>query len=584
MALDLRAAQSRSYRERGIARYVLSLVGALVEHFPEVVGSVLVDPDRPPAPDLDRVLASGRLVTPGTWRARERIFHAMSPFDLEVPVSELWPRPASAAGMPLILTVYDLIPHLFAEIYLEHPAARAAYRTRFHLVRAADQIVTLSASAAADLVEHLGIQESRITVIGAACEGKFRPPASRERAAELAAGLVEGLEPGYVVYNGGVEPRKNMEGLIKAYAALPGELRDRRQLVLVCRMDWPARQHYHHLARALGIEGRLVLTGFIPDDPLILLYQGADLVAHPALYEGFGLPVIEAMACGAPVIASGTSSLPELVAPEACFDPRDTASITDLLARGLTDAALRARLLEWSARPRPDWSEVARRAAEVYGSCASSSRPRARARRPRLAVMPTAADDAELVRALADHAVVDVLHDGAAPLADPPRGGAFVAAEALDRAEALRGGYDAVVVTVGNDVSAASAVRFLRRRRPAPPIVIAREVQLTGLYEGAARTGAAPEGFIAAARAMYPWLSADQLSGGPSPRAAAERLGLLMAREAIACSGLFLVGSPRDAALALTDAAPEHAGRIGVLPATDAKLRAEQLLERALSR
>jgi glycosyltransferase involved in cell wall biosynthesis len=579
VALDLRAAQSRSYRERGIARYVRNLVGALVEHFPELVGSVIVDPDRPPVPDLDRILASGRLRTPGTWPATERIFHAMSPFDLEVPIAELWPRAASRAGMALILTVYDLIPQLFPQIYLEHPAARAAYRMRFHLVRVADHIVTLSASAAADLVEHLGVEESRVTVIGAASERRFRPPASREQAAEQATGVVEGLEPGYIVYNGGVEPRKNMERLIQAYAALPDEVRSRWQLVLVCRMDWAAREHYQLIARQLGIEGRVVLTGYIPDETLILVYQGADLVAHPSLYEGFGLPVSEAMACGAPVIASDTSSLPEIVAEEACFDPRDTASITDLLKRALTDAALRTRLLQWSSQPRPDWKEVAGLAAEVYLRCGSCAPPRRGFRRPRLAVMPAgAADELELVRALAKHALVDVLYDGADPPPDPPPGCASVAAETLERAAALRGGYDAVIVTVCNDRSAASALRLLRRRPAVPPIVIARDVQLAALYESAARTGAVPEGFIAAALAMYPWLSADQLSEGASPRAAAERLGLLMAREVIALSGRFLVGTRRDADLALTDAAPEHAERIALLPDPG---RAEPLLELA---
>lgn len=594
VALDLRAAQSRIYRERGIARYALNLVAALVEHHPELVGSVIVDPDRPPAADLDRVLPSGRVRTPGTWPAEERIFHAMSPFDLEVPVSELWPRAASRAGMRLILTVYDLIPHLFPKTYLVDPAARAAYRARHHLVRAADHIVTLSASAATDLMEQLGIDESRITVIGAAAEPRFQRPASRGRAASQAVEAVEGLEPGYIVYNGGVEPRKNMEALVEAYAALPSEVKEHRQLVLVCRMDEDSQAGYQRMARELGIEGQLVLTGYVPDELLVLLNQGADLVAFPSLYEGYGLPVVEAIACGAPVIASGTSSLPELVAPEACFDPRDIPQLTALMQRALTDPALRARLLEWSSQPQPDWRQVAVRTAEVYRRCAESSRFRP-ARRLRLAVMPASgrgeerAEDLELVDALAEHAIVDILQDGVQPSAtspgsqpdadwEPPPGSAIVAADTLARAQALRGGYDAIVVTVCDGRSGISALRFLRAHRASAPVVIAHDVQLVELYHSAARAGVLPGGFVGAALSMYRWLSAEQLAE-PSPRAAAERLGLPMAREVIGLSGMFLALSAVAADLARTDSSPEHAGRIGVLAAAEVGARAEQLLE-----
>ena len=520
----------------------------------------------------------------------------MSPFDLEVPVSELWPRAASRARMCLILTVYDLIPHLFPETYLVDPAARAVYRARHHLVRAADHIVTLSASAAADLVEQLRIDESRITVIGAAAELRFQRPASREHAASQAAEAVAGLEPGYIVYNGGVEPRKNMEGLVEAYAALPSEVKRHRQLVLVCRMDSESQAGYQLMARELGIDGRLVLTGYVPDELLVLLNQGADLVAFPSLYEGYGLPVAEAMASGAPVIASGTSSLPELVAPEACFDPRDIPKLTVLMERALTDQALRARLIEWSSRPQPDWGRVAGRAAEVYRRCAESFPRRSRAyRRPRLAVMPASgpgeerAQDLKLVEALAEHAIVDILQDWVQPSAalsasqpdatwELPPGSAIVGADTLERAQALRGGYDAVIVTVRNGRPGIGALRFLRARRTGAPIVIAHDVQLVELYDCAARAGVLPGGFIGAAMSMYRWLSAEQLTE-PSPRAAADRLGLPMAREVIGLSGMFLTPSAVAADLARTDASPEHAGRIGVLPGTEVGPRAEVLLE-----
>jgi glycosyltransferase involved in cell wall biosynthesis len=601
VALDLRAAQSRHYRERGIARYAVDFACAVVEHDPELVGSVIVDPDLPPVQGIDAIAASGRLTAPAAWKARERLFHVMSPFDLDVPIRQLWPRRASRADMRLIVTVYDLIPHIFPEIYLPEPVVRAVYSAHRHLVRAADHIVTLSSSAATDLTHNLGVDGRKITMIGAACGRQFVPPESRTEAAELATELLPGLERHFVVYNGGVEPRKNMERLIEAYAGLSDPVRTRWQLVLVCRMDPTPREFYERMARRLGIEGRLVLTGFVDDDALVLLYQGAGLVVYPSLYEGYGLPVTEAMACGAPVIASGSSSLPALVAPEACFDPRDTSAITAMLERALTDEPLRQRLTDWSSKPPPNWRDVATRVAGVYRRAIGSRRRSVTVHKPRLAFMaapdPTeaAAHDLSLVEALSHFAIVDVVVDRtcrSSPKSDYTAGArrqlapgaALVGADTLERAAALRGGYDAVIVSLCNGRHGVGALRLLRRRTLDAPVVVAHDVRLIDLYWWAAATGAVPEGFVAAARAMYPWLSENALAG-PSPRAAAERLGLLLVREAISRSRLFLASSACDADYARSDAAPESAGRIGVLPdAMDVAERAERLVETVLGR
>jgi glycosyltransferase involved in cell wall biosynthesis len=184
------------------------------------------------------------------------------------------------------------------------------------------------------------------------------------------------LGPRWIAYNGAVEPRKNMERLIEAYAQLPAAVREDWQLVLVCALDPLQRNHYEVRARQLGIADRLLLAGFLSDEHLALVYQGADLVAFPSLYEGYGLPVAEALACGAPVVASGTSALGELVAPGATFDPGDTADISRALAQALVDEAHHGHLMAWAARRPPSWADVADRVATVYrdllarpGSC-----------------------------------------------------------------------------------------------------------------------------------------------------------------------------------------------------------------------
>jgi len=367
--LDLRAAQSPAYRERGVGRYALGLTRALVAGHPGLVSRIRVDADLAPVDGLGDLGGSGLLSTATVSRDgtdRGGTYHLMAPFDLDVPLTDLWPRAVSARRMHLVVTIYDLIPEIMADVYLSDPGRRRRYRARRELVRAADAVVTLSASSAADVVHLLGLPPARVHVVGAACADAFAPPVSRRAAAAAARTAIAGLGLRWIAYNGAVEARKNMERLIEAYARLPPALRDGWQLVLVCALDPLQRNHYEIRARQLGIEGRLVLTGFLPDDRLALLYQGADLVAFPSLYEGYGLPVSEALACGARVVASATSALSELVAPGATFDPLDTAGISAALARALSDDGLRRRLDAWAARPQSTWADVADRVAAVH--------------------------------------------------------------------------------------------------------------------------------------------------------------------------------------------------------------------------
>ncbi|MGH9077773.1 MAG: glycosyltransferase family 4 protein, partial [Acidimicrobiales bacterium] len=367
--VDLRAAQLPGYRDRGVGRWAVSLTRALVDEAPGLVRGIRVDPDLAPAPRLGGLATSGLLTpaAPGGDAGDEGgVLHLMAPYDLGTPVAGLWPPAASARRMRLVVTVYDLIPEVMAGVYLGDPGRRRRYRARHALVRAADAVVTLSEGSATDLVERLGLSPRRVHVVGAACDAAFAPPASRREARAEARRLVAGLGPAWIVYNGAVEARKNMERLVEAYATLPPGLRRRVQLVLACALAPLERNHYEVRARQLGIAGRLVLPGFLADRALALLYQGAELVACPSLYEGYGFPVAEALACGAPVVASDRPALAELVAPGATFDPLEPASIASALARGLGDQAQRAGLLAWAARARPTWAEVAGRVADLH--------------------------------------------------------------------------------------------------------------------------------------------------------------------------------------------------------------------------
>jgi glycosyltransferase involved in cell wall biosynthesis len=563
-----------------VARYALDFAAAVARTAPDLLDQVLVRPDLPALSGHDPVL-DGVLTSSPRWDRAGGLFHALSPFDIGTPVRQVWPREASRSGRRLVVTVYDLIPELFPDTYLVDPGLRRRYRARRELIRAADRVMTLSASAADDVADRLGIPDDRLTVVGAACSEAFSPGPGDGRDLAVAQSLLPGLGPHPVVYNGAVEPRKNMEALVTAFAHLPADVRRDRQLVLVCRLEPLERNHYEVLGRNLGLAGgELLLTGQISDTALVHLYRSAELVVFPSLYEGYGLPVAEAMACGAPVVASGTSSLAELVEPEATFDPHDTDDLTRAIERGLVDQTFRQRLLRWSARPRPTWTDVAERAATAYRSAAFDPdrtrwrRPAAWRRRPALALVTpwppattgVASYSRRLTNALSASVDVEVFVDGDTP-GDPGHldGLDSYPAWSLPYVDAVRGGYDAVVACIGNSEHHTGALRLLRVDG-VPAVVLAHDVRLNGLYRHGAARGAVPEGTVAAVKALYPDATDEWFKDGWLQPAEAEAHNAFMARELIGLSEQFIVTSTVAAELAVLDARPEDRDRVVVCP------------------
>jgi glycosyltransferase involved in cell wall biosynthesis len=376
-----------------------------------------------------------------------------------------------------------------------------------------------------------------------------------------------------------VEPRKNLEGLLRAFARVPRAAREGRQLVLVCRLEPLERHHYEVLGRQLGLDDALLLTGQVSDAVLVHLYQRAELVVYPSLYEGYGLPVAEAMACGAPVLASNNSSLVELVSAEATFDPYDLDDMARAIERGLVDQPYRERLLQWSARPRPTWTDVAEQAAQAYRGVAfdrnhRARRPAAWRRRPLVALITpwppattgVASYSQRLARALAATAEVELFIDG-----DPlDRSGSeeefsSYPAWALPYVAAGRGGYDAVVACIGNSEHHAAALKLLRVGG-LEAAVLAHDVRLTGLYRHSGARGAVPEGYAAALAAMYPDATPEWMSDGWVGPDQAEAHGVYMAKELIGLGRPFIVTSEFAAELARRDAWPEDADSIRVCP------------------
>ena len=286
-----------------------------------------------PVPEgIEPLIASGKVVRNDRIdRSIDRraggLFIAGSLFELQEPLSTVLPGWARGPGWATACVLYDLIPLRFDDWYLQNPVLRYQYEARVATLAGIDHLLSISDASSNDATELLGIAAERLTTIYAGADRRFTEPTlPPETTIQRLASRIEGLKPGFVMFPSGIEIRKNIDRMLAAYAGLEDGLRDAHQLVLVCRTNPDEQAQLDDTARRLGIQDQLLVTGFVSDDDLVALYQSAHLVVFPSLYEGFGLPVLEAMQCGAPVICSNTSSLVEVQTdPRARFDPTDTA-------------------------------------------------------------------------------------------------------------------------------------------------------------------------------------------------------------------------------------------------------------------
>jgi glycosyltransferase involved in cell wall biosynthesis len=266
--------------------------------------------------------------------------------------------------VPTVLTVHDLIFERFPE---HHKILNYAYlRTMMPLFcRRASAIISVSEATRSDLVACYGLDPGRITVIPEAAAEHFRP-----QPAELVAAVRRryGLPTRYILAVSTIEPRKNLGRLLDACGPLlAADLAD--ALVLVGKRGWLYESFFQHLA-TLPWREKVILPGFIADDDLPAVYSGALVTVQPSLYEGFGLPVLEAMACGSPVCSSSASSLPEVGAAAAqYFDPQNTGEITMVLRQVLEDAGLHASMRERGLARAAlfSWQRAAEQTVALYG-------------------------------------------------------------------------------------------------------------------------------------------------------------------------------------------------------------------------
>lgn len=353
-----------SYRSAGIHGYIFNTVAHLPEADPELSYTVFVGDGRvpdwggwhicrsrlPTSRPLFRILWEQGIAPLALRRIRPDLLHGMA---FALPLA--WNGPA-------VVTIYDLSFIRYPErlsrgrrLYLSWATQSAAQRAR--------RIIAISESGKQEINDLLHVPLDRIDVAVPGASPHFRPLPATEVATFRSR---HGLPERFILFVGTLEPRKNLETLLRAYAALPQ--RGSVKLVLAGDKGWQTESVFA-LIEQLALVGDVILPGYISSGEQPLWYNAAELFAYPSVYEGFGLPLIEAMACGTPVLAANTTSLPEAVGDAGLLiPPMEVWSWADALAALLENSTQRTALAEsgqvWAKRF--TWEKTARLTVAAY--------------------------------------------------------------------------------------------------------------------------------------------------------------------------------------------------------------------------
>jgi glycosyltransferase involved in cell wall biosynthesis len=396
--IDLQAAQPRSNRVRGIGRYSISFAEALIREardhevwlvfgggHPDSIGDLrttfvdLVPEDRMRVFEVP--LPVNELDPANFWRTRSAeflrekfladlrpdIIHVSSicegaTNEIVVSIGQFAPELVTS------VLLYDLVPLLDPKSYLHNKFYERSYLRHLQFLRQANLVLTISESSRAEAIDVLHIPSDRVINIGAGVSafGPEKTALGRDKA------LLERyrIDRPFVLYTGGADARKNIGGLIAAFASLPVSVRQEHRLVLAGTMTEQHQMELRSVAEAKGLRREEALfLGYVPDEDLAGLYSACSVFILPSFHEGFGLPLLEAMACGAPVLGSNTTSIPEIInRPDALFDPRQPQEMAQQITLVLTDQDFRRDLKVWGPERAKSftWKNCARKALHTF--------------------------------------------------------------------------------------------------------------------------------------------------------------------------------------------------------------------------
>lgn len=392
LVIDFQGAQSAS-RKRGIGRYTMSLIREMIaqrgghEVF-LILNGFLVDTIDPICRTFSNILPSDHILV---WEGAEIVRYMESENAQRRMAAEILRESFIASLNPDMLLVtslfegvdavtsigsfyrnyatsvifYDLIPFLYSDRYLGNDYVSRWYLNKLNYFQRADLVLAISGSAARESIEYLSFQEKSVRNISSACDGNFRHLAiSVEERVKIVKKF--GIVRDFIFYTTAGDSRKNNDALIRAFGLLPESIRKRHQIVLVSSsIPDDQESSLRKVASSFGVpDSDLLILHHVSDDDLVFLYNSCKLFVFPSLHEGFGLPALEAMACGAVAIGSNRSSLPEVLGDEELlFDPFNDQSISDKILEFLVDEAKLERF-RIHARKQADkfsWSDCAAR-------------------------------------------------------------------------------------------------------------------------------------------------------------------------------------------------------------------------------
>lgn len=399
IVIDLQGAQSSGSRNRGIGRYSTAMALAIIRNRGNheifiALNGLFSDTIEPIRAEFDGHISQENIRVwhvPGPvfyldhnndWRrktaelVREAFLASLKPDfiyvtslfeglgdDAVTSVNQL------AFTIPTAVTLFDLIPLIYRKTYLGNPEVELWYENKLDQLRRADLLLAISESSRQESIVWLGFPDEKTVNVGTAADPQFKRNTLSEAKKQTVRKLY-GLTKPFVMYTGGIDHRKNIEGLIRAFALLPSPIRNNHQLAIVCSVNPQARNSLETLINEVGLDNaHVILTGYVSEDDLISLYHLCKAFIFPSWHEGFGLPALEAMSCGAPTIAANTSSLPEVIGrQDSLFDPFVDKEIAAKIEHVLTDDKYRAELISHGLQQagKFSWDKCAQRAIAAF--------------------------------------------------------------------------------------------------------------------------------------------------------------------------------------------------------------------------
>jgi len=365
-------------RSGGCTVYTAQLIRAMVREYPDVRWRLYANTGSGPQEDLIRRIREENGISPEEERMQavpcrtgalglgQHVEFLRFRDDAALYHYPHFDAPLGMRGIPLVMTIHDLYPMTIAGD-CSGTKREYIYRAARHNARRAAAVITISQYSRGEILEHLKISEGKITVIPQGYAPEFRPIEDLDVLEEVRRRYA--LPPRFLYYTGNQKPHKNLPRFLQAYATLPEATRKEFGIVISGPGTEESRKQLVEQAESLGILPQVRILGLLPEGDLPAMYNLASLFVLPSLYEGFGMPLLEAMACGTPVACSNATAIPEVVGTAGrLFNPEDVDSMAGALQAAIEQDVGQPAVRETVLRHARvfSWSITARKTAELY--------------------------------------------------------------------------------------------------------------------------------------------------------------------------------------------------------------------------